>query len=286
MALRPAIPYTAPESVLPAPLPSTEEILKAELISKRRAAVALVGEFFIVKYGPRVQLQEGENMLLVQQCTNVPVPTVYTLYHDEETNWNFIVMEDIPGRSLSSAWKDMNASQKTAVALQLRRNMDELRRMPSPGYYGGIWRQKSWDFTFMASLLGLPIEDEAIIGPQETEEQWADAMWGCLDVRMKTPAREKLPVFRKLYQALFKGHASVSTHADFRPGNMILRNDDKGVVIIDWECAGWYPTFWEYCRAMTWLNYSSDWWEYIPSILDQYVGELGWMMWHDYSSAM
>lgn len=99
-----------------------------------------------------------------------------------------------------------------------------------------------------------------------------------MDDRVKSAERRNLPVLRQLFQVIFRGHKSVFTHADMYPGNLILR-DDKTVVIIDWEHAGWYPSFWEYCKTMDLLHQEvlGDWWEYVPSILDQYVGELGWM---------
>lgn len=248
MASRPTLPFYAPESVLPKPLPTLEEIFKAKRLPSARQAVTSVvrvREHFIVKFGRYVQLQEGENMLFVRQCTNVPVPTVYALFHDEKTNNNFIVQEYIPGTSLYLAWKDLTASQKRAIASQLRLNMDELRQIPSPGYYGGIWRQTTRDFTFADPLSIGPGPDETITCPHETEEEWVDAMWRCLDSKIKSLERERLPMLRKLYQIIFKGHRPVFTHADFFPGNMILRDDDKGVVVIDWERSGWYPSFWE-----------------------------------------
>ncbi|KAK3291465.1 kinase-like domain-containing protein [Chaetomium fimeti] len=268
MGSKPTLPYCAPENVLPGPIPTVEEILKAEQL--RRAGQAVTGvarirEHFIVKFGRHVNLQEGENMLFVRQFTNVPVPTVYALFSDEKKKCNFI--------------KDLTAPQKTAIASQLRENMEELRQTPSQGYYGGIWRQPTRDYTFEDPNSMAPVGG-AISAPHESEEQWVDAMWRCLDIRMKSAERERLPVLRKLYQIIFKGHKPVFTHADFFPGNMILRDDNKGVVIIDWERSGWYPSFWEYCHAMTQLDYESDFWEYIPSILDQYVAELGWMRTH------
>lgn len=34
----------------------------------------------------------------------------------------------------------------------------------------------------------------------------------------------------------------------------------QGVVsIIDWEQAGWYPEYWEYCKAMYGVLYDHEW---------------------------
>ena len=116
-------------------------------------------------------------MLFVRQSTNIPVPTLYALFRDEKANLNFIVQEYIPGKGLGSVWTSLETPDKVAISSQLRRNLDELRRIPSPGYYGGLWRQPTCDFTFMDAGMEGPHPDPAISGPQSTEEQWADAMW-------------------------------------------------------------------------------------------------------------
>lgn len=184
MAARPTLPYFAPAGLLPAPLPSVADILSSTrfLNTYPDLPTVRVGDHFVVKYGKQLQLQEGENMLFVKQASCVPVPTVYALFHDQRTNKNFIIMEYIPGKLLADIWRGLERAEKNAVASQLRRCMDELRRIPSPGYYGGIWRQPMRDFHFMdPGRLGQPHRDNNISQPQETQEEWADAMWLCVE---------------------------------------------------------------------------------------------------------
>ncbi|KAK4041107.1 kinase-like domain-containing protein [Parachaetomium inaequale] len=109
-------------------------------------------------------------------------------------------------------------------------------------------------------LRSYPHPDPAISGPQETEEQW-------------------LPLIRRHYHAIFRGHNPVFTHANFFPGNLILREDGT-VVIIDWEHAWWYPSFWEYCSAMLILKYYDDWGQWLAEMMDEYHSELRWMVCH------
>lgn len=147
---RPTLPYFAPADTLPAPLPTVAEILASERRLKLKesiegANVVRVGEQFVVKYGKTVNLQEGENVLFVAQLTSIPVATVYALFHDKDTDANFIVQEYVPGNDLNKLWKDLDETGKEAIATQLRRQMDELRSLPSPGYFGGIWCQPARD---------------------------------------------------------------------------------------------------------------------------------------------
>lgn len=38
------------------------------------------------------------------------------------------------------------------------------------------------------------------------------------------------------------------THGDLGPQNILVRGSEV-VAIIDWECSGWYPEYWEYTKA-------------------------------------
>ncbi|KAK4034987.1 kinase-like domain-containing protein [Parachaetomium inaequale] len=282
MTSRPTLPYFAPADQLPAPLPSVAEILASTTVLSGRGGnlVVRVREHYAVKYGRHIHLQEGENMLFVRQLTNVPLPTVYALFHDEKTGCNFIVQEYIPGRKLDRVWASLSPEDKRAVVSQLRRAMDELRSIPSPGYYGGIWRQPIQDWSFVdPELQTCPHRDTAISGPHESEEDWAEAMWRCLDVNVKSDERRRLPLKRRHYKAMFQGHKPVFTHADLSPGNIRIR-EDNSVVIIDWQRSGWYPSFWEYCSTMLLYDYEDDWGEWASCILDEYVPEFGWMQLH------
>lgn len=93
-ATRPKLPYRVPDELLPAPLPSVAEILAAPKVGSHREGdvpIYRVGEHFAVKYSPTdvhagydVSLQEGENMLFVQQSTNMPVPKLYAMFYMRE----------------------------------------------------------------------------------------------------------------------------------------------------------------------------------------------------------
>lgn len=73
--------------------------------------------------------------------------------------------------------------------------------------------------------------------------------------------------------------AAVFTHADLAPPNIILSEGPRPRVmaVIDWGQAGWYPTYWEYCKArrvradpdMFDDAMQEEWWtKYLLAILD------------------
>jgi hypothetical protein len=221
---------------------------------------------------------------------------VYAIFQDEVPGWDFkvsfIVMEYIPGTTVLSAWETLSASAKRDIVSQLRRHMDELRSIPSPGYYGGVWRQQIRDRDFERRSDGLPYPEPEITGPHETEAQLVEGMLRCLEQAFIPyeggPERRErhLAYFRRHYHSVFKGHPPVFkghppvfTHANFFPGNVILRPDGSDV-IIDWEHSGWYPTFWEYCGTMWLLDHESDWDDLVYDILDEYEAEMGWFVDH------
>lgn len=279
MAERPTLPYYAPQEQLPAPLPSVAEILASTnyMVRYEAAPIVRVGEHYVVKYGKKVSLQEGENMLFVRQFSHIPVPTVYALFYDEETDKNFIVQEYIPGKLLHVLWDTLSYKEKKNISLQLRQHVDELRCIPSPGYYGGIWGQPALDYNFRG------VEPQ-FTAAQRTEEFWAFGLWRGLGLKLKDwseprVARMLSPVWG-FYQSFFRGHASVFTHGNLFPGTIMINNKTGAVVIIGWELSGWYPSFWEYTSAMLLSPYHHDWDWWIPVILDEFHAEFTCMWEH------
>lgn len=53
-------------------------------------------------------------------------------------------------------------------------------------------------------------------------------------------------------------HSSVLTHGDLSSLN-ILSRDNEIVGIIDWETAGWFPSYWEYTTAC-FVNPQNEFW--------------------------
>jgi hypothetical protein len=61
------------------------------------------------------------------------------------------------------------------------------------------------------------------------------------------------------------------THADLHPSNIIVSIDNPChiVAIIDWHQSGWYPDYWEYCKAVFTAEPNGEWeTEYIPRFLE------------------
>jgi Phosphotransferase enzyme family len=64
------------------------------------------------------------------------------------------------------------------------------------------------------------------------------------------------------------------THGDLHPSNIIVSTGGDGaspciVAIVDWHQSGWFPEYWEYCKAR-WTAKIGDEWEveYLPRFLE------------------
>ena len=110
-------------------------------------------------------------MLYVQKITTVAVPKVYALYTESCTGRNFTVMEYIEGSTLASASPDLNALQKSTMTAKLRNFYNEIRQLPSLGYFGSLGRRPLLDETFWTRE-NVP----SISGPFETEDVLNEAL--------------------------------------------------------------------------------------------------------------
>jgi hypothetical protein len=68
--------------------------------------------------------------------------------------------------------------------------------------------------------------------------------------------------------------AVVLTHADLHPSNIMVSADLDSlcciVAIIDWQQSGWYPDYWEFCKAIFTVDTDGEWaTEYIPRFLEE-----------------
>jgi aminoglycoside phosphotransferase (APT) family kinase protein len=66
------------------------------------------------------------------------------------------------------------------------------------------------------------------------------------------------------------------THGDLHRGNIIISTTSppRVLAVIDWAHAGWYPDYWEYCKACYTSWYGGKWRnQWIPKFLDVHEEE-------------
>ena len=62
------------------------------------------------------------------------------------------------------------------------------------------------------------------------------------------------------------------THGDLRFANIMVK-DGSVSGIVDWEFSGWYPEYWEFCKALYVWHWQNDWVDYLSQILQPYYSE-------------
>ncbi|OJD16941.1 hypothetical protein AJ78_02923 [Emergomyces pasteurianus Ep9510] len=274
------LPYFAPD--IPHPLPEHTEIEKGTILFKRNGhKVVQVGTEFIVKCGPasQIDLLEGVNMLFVQQATKVKVPRVYALYNDPESSRNYIVMEFIEGHSLDTQWAHLTDFQKCEIATTLRQYFDELRNLPSPGFFGSIGRKH-----LLHSLFWTPQPTPAINGPFNSEAELNEGLALKYIGESEYSSTYKADYYRRSFSHVFRGHGPKFTHGDIQRKNIMIKqlpnNANNGqfeVTLVDWETAGWYPSYWEYSTAMSAIRWDDDWGAWVAKILQPFNAEFPWL---------
>ena len=236
--------------------------------------VARVGKFAI-KYGLDVEPIEAYNMLYVAKETSVPVPKVYAIYQwrEEGDVLTCIVMDYVPGTSLMSLWASLDPDRKAAIAKTLRTYFDELRQLQHPGYFGNLHH-------------GPPLDDmfSATEGAQEVKSSFAteDELVACIIRVYELDGGERMAhrteYYRHVLPGLLHGNGSpIFTHNDFQRKNIMVQ-PDGALVIIDWQFASWYPTYWEYSTAI-FANggWNDDWHQYVRVVLDEYPTQALWL---------
>jgi hypothetical protein len=294
------LPYMCED--LPAPLPTQELIESPDEVFKSMAErhIVRVGEHYVAKYGPRTSELEAEaaNMLWLRRTRTVNVPTVYAVYQtpskfDPTVPVLVIVMEFIAGDTLLKLWPSFTQSRKEQICQELRRQMDALRSLPPPGYFGGLGKVAMTSDIFWTAEKG-PIMN----GPFDTEDQLNNALIEktlLVDTTMQNRGPQQAQFYRQMLPSVLRNHNPVFTHADFQRKNIIIRSaandvsdrsDSHGnqddsvadrVVIIDWEKSGWYPDYWEYCAVSWAFLFRDDWTDYFGSIITPWPVEHAWL---------
>ncbi|OGM40932.1 phosphotransferase enzyme family protein [Aspergillus bombycis] len=273
-----SLPYYRDAAQLPGPLPDQDEIEQATQTLPKRSdyggRLVVIRDKYVVKYGPLVTENEGYALLFVESRLNIAAPRLYAMYYNQDTL--YIVMEYIPSVSLGMAWPSLTEKNKTSIVGQLRCIFDQMRALPPPGFYGSVNGGPVPHRYFYSRE-----NDPAVTGPFQTEEEFgkaivlrSQAMWSESNRHsfLSDYLARHLPL-------VLRDHPPMFTHGDIYRENVLVRkivnpitNDEeeeyKVAALVDWETAGWYPSYWEYAHIFPLLQWIDDWPAYVEKIID------------------
>lgn len=124
-------------------LPSPDDIDSSEvLLNKTTSTRVMRNQEIVIEYGRIVVPIETHKMLYVAKSTTVPIPKVYAIYqrYDEQMGEivMYIVMQYVQGKTLLRLWSSLDQERKPSFTHTLRTYIDQLRQLPTPGYFGNI----------------------------------------------------------------------------------------------------------------------------------------------------
>lgn len=200
-----------------------------------------------VKYGSSVNLGEASTLQFVAKHTSIPVPRVYCAFTHH--NRTYIVMERIRGTSIGIGWLKRSEESRAKILDQLKKMIEQLRSIAPPEGIG------------VAHVNGGYLSDYRIpgtsnrFGPFKTVQDFH---------RFLRSGQEAHPEHIPEINDLISLQNNVSctpvfTHGDLSSLNVLASGDDI-VGIIDWETAGWYPSYWEYTMAWN-VNPQNQFWQ-------------------------
>ncbi|KAF4460299.1 Phosphotransferase enzyme family [Fusarium albosuccineum] len=259
------------------PLPTPNDLDGSDVLLHESSGSRLVRmqQTFVLKYGAYVEPIEAYNMLFVAKSTTVPVPKVYAIYQrrEEQRLVTYIVMQYVHGTTLLNLWESLDQARKTSIAKTLRTHFDQLRELQHPGFFGNIDGGPPLDDMFLETKCA-----EDINSSFATEDELTDCIVRIYGLETGERMAHKARYYQHVLPTVLRGQGtSVFTHNDFQRKNIMIQEDGT-VVIIDWEFASWYPTYWEYSSA-TWANsgWNDDWHDYVRIALDEYPNQSLWL---------
>ncbi|RNJ59268.1 hypothetical protein D7B24_003024 [Verticillium nonalfalfae] len=181
----------------------------------------------MVKYGGDVTLTEVSTQRMVheQLLGQVPIPEVFGWTEDKDQG--FIYMSLIEGDTLEQRWIDLNETERQAICAELKPMVKAWRGLKQDGqepYVGSIGTRPLRDIflVYRPELVGPFRGDSAV-------QQFQDVCG--IDIGCEIPI--------------------VFSHSDLVPPNVLLSRgpNPKVAAVIDWAQSGWYPSYWEYCKA-------------------------------------
>ncbi|KAI9764728.1 MAG: hypothetical protein M1840_008120 [Geoglossum simile] len=215
---------------------------------------------FVLKSGHQVLLSEAHTMEFLLKNTTIPVPRVITAFQSQH-GCRYILMKKLKGRNLAQVFHTMSEDIQQRVLAQLREYVDQLRSIepPEPAYVG--------------SVNHTPLQDGRVFygpfGPFNTVAEFHKALRNDID---GVTGHEELDQVIQMQGS--RSYPLRLTHGDLAFRNILVEMDGTVTGLVDWECAGWYPDYWEYVSAF-YSFYDREWLRpLIPQFLEEFNAEL------------
>ena len=168
--------------------------------------------------------------------TTIPIPRLHKVHH--RNGKLALEIEFLPDCDiLQSCWRNFTDQQKHAVVDEISGYTKQLRELEPPNSH----RVSSTDGNACRQIRVASVKRSGTFEDIAAFHRFVRGnvdLEGCKDVFDEAVAR----THQRPYGIRF-------THGDLGVQNVLVRDDATVAAIIDWECAGWYPEYWEYTMA-------------------------------------
>ncbi|OSX61564.1 hypothetical protein POSPLADRAFT_1144626 [Postia placenta MAD-698-R-SB12] len=208
-------------------------------------------------YLKKADLQEALATQYVHQHTTIPVPRVLDVVPCASGSKVFMLMTRVPGEQMSRRAgdiKDISPRQLQVLEDTLRGWFEQLRALEPPDAdavcgFGGN------------GIKSYRIRHDHYVGPFASQQEFHQELVSGYEA---THGELVAPSHSKPHRICF-------THGDISPYNILLDEDMKPVGLVDWECAGWMPEYWDYTYALYLKNpVYMEWVDLFTRIFPQY----------------
>ncbi|KAG9256969.1 kinase-like domain-containing protein [Emericellopsis atlantica] len=219
-----------------------DEDFRPRLLSKQPGVTIIeLDPGMVRKYGDGVTRNEEAALRVVKEKATVPVPELhgadYFIIQGEE-HGSFL-MDLTEGCTLRSQWDSFGDSTKDRICREIWGIVEQLRRIPPPA---------SFSHLFQCGADGSPSQDVLLRdlhdppAPIETDDVLRARIYERYLHYNGGSFPENLP------DHLPRSSASVFTHGELKPRNIMVDSSGGIAGILNWELAGWYPDYWELCK--------------------------------------
>lgn len=237
-------------------------------------AVIKISEEIVAKIGPvHESLTEYYTLEYLQRHAPEAVPAPKPMGMVQFGHRRVMFSSYIPGVSLQDVWPGLSYPQKGEIQSSLDDMFSQLRLIrPLPGTLWGdvsgagcldMRRDERRSPTSIASAREF---NEFVFG----NPRYGSLLWTNF---LKQVGGSKL-----------RDDHCVFTHGDLRPANIIVQTDDQGHYtisgVVDWECSGWYPAYWEAAKMTNCLEAceTSDWYIHLPKSIGPSAFPVQWLL--------
>lgn len=210
-------------------------------------------------------INEAETMKYIKNNTNIPIPEVY------EYDRKHILMEYIKGDTLESILENLEKEKINNKNNEeiINNRIEKLIKNVEEQLKEYINEMRKHIFLYIGSINNKPCYEsfsDNLIGPFNNNLELNNFRINKLIVDEKNikDYLEKNKNFKTKF---------VLTHNDLGPYNIMIDNF-KITSILDWECSGSYPEYWEYTSNIFHCAYNNEWKDIIKKILEKTKKEI------------